>query len=120
MRCAICWCRRSQAEVDAFHREAQPALGLARRHDMLVTGGWGVGADMFGWLYGLQELVYAIYDQPEFVRDLLQIVAEWNRQRMEVVLSAGIRSLHQARLVRKLLLLDSGGLPRIPVSHRAR
>jgi uroporphyrinogen-III decarboxylase len=80
----------TDGEVQAFRDEAEPVLELARRHDLLVTGGWGVGADLVGWVYGLQNMVYALYDQPTFVHEMLDIVAEWNQQRMRVVLDAGI------------------------------
>ena len=55
-----------------------------------MAGGWGVGADMIGWVHGLNTLVYDIFDQPEFVRDLLAMIADWNRARMQVVLDAGV------------------------------
>ena len=80
----------THAEVTAFHAEAQPALELARHHDLLVAGGWGVGADLIGWIHGLQAMVFTIYDQPEFMREMLDIIATWNRGRMQVVLEAGI------------------------------
>ncbi len=80
----------TQAEIAAFRAECGPALALAARHDLLVTGGWGVGADLVGWVYGLENMVYAGYDDPAFLRELLDIIAEWNRRRMEVVLEAGI------------------------------
>jgi hypothetical protein len=80
----------TQAEVAAFHAESQPALELARCHDLLVAGGWGVGADLIGWIFGLQNMVFASYDQPAFMHEMLDIIATWNRGRMEVVLQAGI------------------------------
>jgi uroporphyrinogen decarboxylase len=40
-------------------------------------------------VYGLQNMVYALYDQPAFVHEMLHIVSEWNRRRMRVVLDAG-------------------------------
>ncbi len=78
------------AEVRAFHAEAAPALAQARRHDLLVSGGWGVGADLVGWIYGLENMVYASYDRPDFLAEMLDITAQWNRQRMAVVLDAGV------------------------------
>jgi hypothetical protein len=77
-------------DVDAFRAEAESLLALARRHDLLVTGGWGVGADLIGWVYGLERMVYLAYDQPDFLAEMLDIIATWNRARMRVVLSAGI------------------------------
>jgi uroporphyrinogen decarboxylase len=77
-------------EIASFCGECRPALELARRHDLLVTGGWGVGADVVGWVYGLENMVYAIYDQPAFLHRMLDLVATWNWRRMEVVLDAGV------------------------------
>ena len=80
----------NEDEVVAFFAESGPVLELARRHDLLVTGGWGVGADLVGWVYGLQHMVYALYDRPAFVHEMLHIVSEWNCRRMRVVLDAGV------------------------------
>jgi len=77
-------------DMTAYRRESEPVLALARQHQLLVAGGWGVGADLVGWVHGLDNLVYAIHDQPQFVTDLLDIIATWNRQRMSTVLQAGI------------------------------
>lgn len=80
----------SEAETAAFRAGAEPVLELARRYDLLVTGGWGVGADLVGWVYGLQNMIYAPYDQPAFVHEMLDIVSEWNHKRMRVVLAAEV------------------------------
>jgi uroporphyrinogen-III decarboxylase len=77
-------------ELDHFEAEARKTRFLAREHDLLVTGGWGVGADLIGWLFGLEDMVYAIYDRPDFIRELLEIISAWNRARMEAVLEAGV------------------------------
>lgn len=78
------------AEIVAFRAESEPALELAAQQDLLVAGGWGVGADLIGWIYGLQNMVFTIYDQPEFMHEMLDIIAVWNRERMQVMLDAGI------------------------------
>ena len=77
-------------EVANFRVQSQPALDLARRLGLMVSGGWGVGADLVGWVYGLENMVYASYDQPGFLHALLDIIATWNRLRMEVLLDARI------------------------------
>ena len=79
-----------EGEIAEFRAEAQPVKEMARRHDLLVTGGWGVGADLIGWVHGLENMVFASYDRPEFLHELLEIIAEWNRSRMNVILEAGI------------------------------
>ncbi len=55
-------------EIAALPGRSQPAMELAAQHDLLLAGGWGVGADMFGWVYGLENMMFAMYDQPEFVQ----------------------------------------------------
>jgi hypothetical protein len=77
-------------EIAAFRQESQPALDLARQKDLLVAGGWGVGADLVGWIYGLEQMAFAVYDAPEMLTEMLAIIAAWNRQRMQVVLEAGV------------------------------
>jgi hypothetical protein len=77
-------------EITAYRRDAEAGLALARKHGLLTAAGWGVGADLTGWVYGLDRLVYAVFDQPEIVARLLDIIALWNRQRMSVMLDAGV------------------------------
>ncbi|MHB0875760.1 MAG: uroporphyrinogen decarboxylase family protein [Anaerolineae bacterium] len=73
-------------EIAAAKVESRPAVSLARSRDLLLAGGWGVGADLLGWVYGLENMVFALYDQPKFVQELLEIVATWNRGRMSALL----------------------------------
>ncbi|MCJ7701366.1 MAG: hypothetical protein MUO62_07270, partial [Anaerolineales bacterium] len=77
-------------EIASFKAESAPILEFAREKDLLVAGGWGVGADLIGWVYGLQRLPYTVFDDPAFLTDLLEIIATWNRARMEVLLQEGI------------------------------
>jgi hypothetical protein len=78
------------ADRAEFERTSAPVLELAREHDLLVAGGWGVGVDLLGWVLGLENLVIATYERPDFVHDLLDLVADWNAERMDVVLGAGV------------------------------
>ncbi len=77
-------------ETAAFQSAARASIDFARQKDLLLAGGWGVGADMFGWVYGLQNMLYAVYDQPDLIQRMLTQFAAWNRSRMEVVLAAGV------------------------------
>ena len=77
-------------EAAAFQSVSRAPIEFARQKGLLLAGGWGVGADMFGWLYGLQNMLYAVYDQPNLIKQMLELFAEWNRSRMELVLSAGV------------------------------
>lgn len=77
-------------EIKAFQAESEAAIALARKEELLLAGGWGVGADLIGWICGLDQMIYLPYDNPRFFQDLLDQIAAWNRSRMEVVLAAGI------------------------------
>ncbi|MBN1149521.1 MAG: hypothetical protein JXA78_19830 [Anaerolineales bacterium] len=80
----------TQEEIRAFKDESQSLLDFARQGDLLTAGGWGVGADLVGWVYGLENMIFAGYDRPDFLQEMLGIIKEWNHQRMKVVLEAGI------------------------------
>ncbi len=80
----------SPAEIAEFQSVSIPILDFAHGHNLLVTGGWGVGADLVGWVYGLQKMIYASYDCPDFLQDLLELIAKWNQSRMKVILDMGI------------------------------
>lgn len=70
-------------EIENYIQESQPYLEFARERGLLVAGGWGVGADMAGWLCGLKNMIVMSYRQPDFLRELLQIIADWNFTRMQ-------------------------------------
>ena len=78
------------AEVDAYHRESAPYLLLAEQNGLLVTGGWGVGADLIGWICGLKNMIFMTYRQPDLLRDLLGLISTWNCTRMETAFSLPI------------------------------
>ena len=80
----------SESEVSAFSAEVDRARSFCRQHGVLLAGGWGVGADMVAWLYGLEELPLLAFDDPGLLDELLELVALWNETRMRVVLEAGV------------------------------
>jgi len=78
----------SREDILAYQAEVETACAFCEEHGVLLAGGWGIGMDMANWLCGMQELMaLTILDEP-FVSDLLDVIYQWNRQRMEVVLSA--------------------------------
>jgi uroporphyrinogen-III decarboxylase len=78
------------AEIATVRAEAQPFLEQARRQGLLVAGGWGAAADVVAWLSGFLNMIFFATDQPDFLHDLLALVANWNRRRMEVLLDLGL------------------------------
>ena len=73
-----------------FRENARHAKKIAGKHDLLVTGEWGVLFDAACWLCGMQEMVMMMMEQPELAGAVLDIIAEWNRRRMAVMLDAGL------------------------------
>ncbi len=80
----------SDADIAAFRAEAAPAIAQARRHGLLVAGGWGAAVDVVAWLTGFENMIVLTAEQPGFMRALLEMVAQWNRRRLEILLDAGI------------------------------
>ena len=68
----------------------QRASEFARERGLLLAGGWGVGADALGWLCGLQNAVLDAVDRPAFLDAVLDVIAGWNRRRMEPLLEVGL------------------------------
>jgi len=79
-----------EAVARNLHAEARPLRELARQYDLLVSGGLGVGADMAGWLCGLENLMVQAIEEPTLVSELLDLIADWNLARMQVVLDEGV------------------------------
>ena len=80
----------TDGEIAAFRAESRPALEQARHHGLLVAGGWGAAADIVAWLTGFVNMIFLTADQPDFVHALLDVIARWNRRRIEALLDAGI------------------------------
>ena len=69
-------------EETAAFQSVSRALDRIRQatKDLLLAGGWGVGADMFGWVYGLQNMLYAVYDQPDLIQQMLELICRMEPQ----------------------------------------
>jgi uroporphyrinogen-III decarboxylase len=78
------------ADLEACRRAWAPGRELARRRELLLAGGWGVGGDALAWFCGLQQAVLLALDQPEFFAELLGLIAAWNRPRMQAFLDFGV------------------------------
>ena len=98
------------AEPDAdsvreFRERAEAAHRFARSRDLLLCGGGcnfdrpdlheighdaaNMGVDALMWLCGAEAPLIWIYEQPEFLEELLSLISRWNRRRLEITLDAG-------------------------------
>lgn len=80
----------TDGDIADLRESSKPAKALAAKHDLLTVGEWGALFDTACWLAGMEELVLAAVDRPEFVEGLFDVIEEWNRRRMEVVLAEGV------------------------------
>ncbi len=80
----------TKQEITEFYKQGKANRQFAEKNELLVSGGWGVGSDMIGWLCGLENMVFMAHDQPQFLADLLSLISEWNQARMRVILDAGV------------------------------
>ena len=79
-----------EEDILTFQKEASEAKGFADEYKILLAGGWGVGMDMANWLCGMQNLMILMIEQPVFVGQVLELIHQWNLQRMQVVLETGV------------------------------
>lgn len=73
-----------------IQNESAPVINFAKENKLLTLGGWGIGADMLGWIYGFENMIYAASDCPETVETILRVISEWNQSRMVALLEMGI------------------------------
>ena len=80
----------TREEIAEFRTKSRSYVEYAAQQGLLLTGGWGVGADLIGWIFGLQNMLYAVYDHPDLVHRMLDMIGDWNRARMRAVLESGV------------------------------
>lgn len=80
----------SLSDIAEFKETSKEAKNFANKHDLLVTGGWGVGLEAASWMYGMESLMLAAIYDPGFVEEMSQIIAKWNQERMQVFLDTGV------------------------------
>jgi len=80
----------TEKEIKELKESSAPIQAFANDKNLLISGGWGVGVDLLGWIMGLENMVIASYEQPQLVKDLLNIIADWNQSRMFALLDLGL------------------------------
>jgi len=74
--------------IAEFRENVRRAKQISAKHGVLLTGEWGVLFDAACWLCGMQEMVVMMMEQPDLAAAVLDVIAEWNRRRMTVMLDA--------------------------------
>ena len=77
-------------EIREFRENARRAKELADELGLMTLGEWSSLFDTACWLCGMQDLVVAAMERPAYLRELLDVIGEWNRIRGDVVLDEGV------------------------------
>lgn len=77
-------------EMDLFKEEASELKKAARRLGVLFEGSRIALGDCLVWLMGIQNLVYAGFDNPGFIEELVSIIFEWEKRRLLLLLDEGV------------------------------
>ncbi|MFC1960735.1 uroporphyrinogen decarboxylase family protein [Chloroflexota bacterium] len=80
----------SAEQIAAFRQHAQEFRGHAERLGVLLDGGWIALGDAAVWLCGMEGILYGQMDAPEFLADLLDIIAAWELARVQLLLAEGV------------------------------
>ncbi|MCK4375743.1 MAG: hypothetical protein KAX19_10455 [Candidatus Brocadiae bacterium] len=80
----------TDADLDALRQLAGRLKAWAGERELLTTGLYGMAGDVACWLCGMQNLMLMTVDDPDFVRQVLAIIEDWNRRRMQPVLEQGV------------------------------
>jgi uroporphyrinogen-III decarboxylase len=80
----------TEDELKICHEAWDIGKQIANKHDLLLTGGRGVGGDALAWFCGLQNAIMMSIEQPTFFEELLGIIDAWNKPRMQAFLDYGV------------------------------
>jgi hypothetical protein len=79
--------------VDAiarFNEEAAVVAGQAEQLGVLLEGQGSTGVDALIWLFGAEGMVFLAMDQPEMFNALLDIVHDWDKRNVEILLDTPV------------------------------
>jgi hypothetical protein len=97
-------------DIKTFRESAMRYREYAAQKGLLFSGGWRdypdndistfgnqsggtVGVDALMWLCGAIAPLEWAYEEPDFLAELIDIVARWVRRRMEIILDTGVELL---------------------------
>jgi len=77
-------------EMEKFKRTAAYLREQAERLGVALEGGWSALGDVAIWLYGMENVLVAQMEDPEFLEELLDVILEWELKRTDMLLNEGI------------------------------
>lgn len=83
-----------KSDLAAFHGRAMEVKSFAAKHDVLVEGDVNADSNIALSLRGATNLMCDAIENPGLVDELLDIIGQWNLQRLEMVLDAGVDTVY--------------------------
>jgi len=80
----------SQEQVRGFRRQAQTLRREADRLGVALVGNCGSGGDQAMWLCGVENFMIACHERPAFAHRVLDIIQEWEMNRLRLVLETRV------------------------------
>lgn len=97
----------SDEEINSFREDSKVIKKFASDRGLLVCSGWNswtkrkdeeiygsdygiMGVDALMWLCGAVTPLYWAYDEPDFLEELIEMIALWNTKRMEIFLDEDV------------------------------
>ena len=77
-------------QVNEFRKEAGFLRSEAQRLGVVLDGGWCSLGDTAVMLCGMERILIAQMDEPEFIESLLNTILEWEMKRIDMVLAEGV------------------------------
>ena len=80
----------TETQINAFKNQANDLRSHAARLGVILDGGWTSLGDATMWLCGMERILYAQMDEPEFVDALIDTIFTWEMRRLDWILAEGI------------------------------
>jgi len=79
----------SADQLSAYRERIKQVRRFADEHGVLVQGWSAFGMDLVAWLCGVEPAVMAAMTEPDFFRELMEIVDAFDQRRTEIMLGVG-------------------------------
>jgi hypothetical protein len=80
----------SPDQISDFRAHASVLRTHADRLGVVLDGGWVALGDAVAWLCGIEPILYGQMDQPEFLEQVLDVIAEWELSRIDLLLQENV------------------------------
>ncbi len=80
----------TESQISEFRNRSQKLHDDAERLGVALDGGWSALGDSAIWLCGMENVLYWQMDQPELLEDLMDVLLEWELQRVDLLLDERI------------------------------